>query len=474
MHVLVVGDFSGSANAGSRSDAVPTMIDVDNFDQILQSLRPTAVVDLREFGADELALTFASLDDFHPDRLYDQLNLVRELRDSRERLTNPKSYAAEAARLLDDIVKTGESEREKAPEDDAATMTRLLGGKPVSTDLATHTHIKLDVHHLINDIVAPHIEAGVGDEQPQLIASVDLAISEYIRRILHAPAYQRLEATWRELRWLVAENQAGEDLRVSILDVDKVSLSEDFDACDGQLQGSRLYKKIVTDNQAPGAHEYSLIIGDFAFDASAGDVDLLAGLGLLAAHAGAPFIAAADCALFGGDDLENAPDHDRWRELSSDERQRWETLRRSAVAAWIGLVAPRVIGRLPYGKGTDPAERFDFTAMVANPNLESFLWTIPAFACAQLIVAAFSESGWSMEPGDVLDLVDLPMALYELAGGSAIKPCAEVLLSNTSAEVLLERGVMALVSHRDRNAVRLAGFRSIADPPAALSGAWQK
>lgn len=472
LRVLVLGDFSGNAKTEPGRNAAPVKIDIDNFDTVMQRLGPVAAVDLNALGAGELTLAFASLDDFHPDRLYRDLEIVTELRESRERLANPASYAAEAARLLGDSPLQKEPVDDKASEDDATTVSRLLGGQPAAQDLSRALPLRKDLQQIVHDIVAPHIEAGVGEEQGPLIASVDQAVGEYIRGVLHAPAFQRLEAAWRALHWLVFENEAGE-LEVTLLDIDKPAIQDDFAAAGGQLQNTQLYRRLVTDNEGPGTHGYSLIIGDYAFDASEADVDLLAGLGLLAAHAGAPFVASADQALSGCDDLEHQPDRDAWRDLDEAAQQRWLTLRGSPAAAWIGLAAPRIVGRLPYGKGTDPTDAFDFTELTPNPDHAAFLWVNPAFACAQLIAAAFGEDGWSMQPGSVLDLADLPLALYELAGGSAIKPCAEVCLSESSAQALLDRGVMAFMSYRDRNAVRLAGFRSIATPPQPLAGPWQ-
>ena len=48
----------------------------------------------------------------------------------------------------------------------------------------------------------------------------------------------------------------------------------------------------------------------------------------------------------------------------------------------------------------------------------------------ELIARAFQERGWSMEPGDLLDLEDLPAHIHEEDGERKLKPCAEVLLTD--------------------------------------------
>jgi type VI secretion system protein ImpC len=45
-----------------------------------------------------------------------------------------------------------------------------------------------------------------------------------------------------------------------------------------------------------------------------------------------------------------------------------------------------------------------------------------------------------------------------------------VCLSERALDAMLARGIMPLVSFKDRDAVRLIRLQSIADPPAALGG----
>ena len=51
-------------------------------------------------------------------------------------------------------------------------------------------------------------------------------------------------------------------------------------------------------------------------------------------------------------------------------------------------------------------------------------------------------------------------------------PCAEVVLSDRAAEIILDGGLMPVLSLRDQDVVRLARFQSIADPLAPLAGRW--
>jgi type VI secretion system protein ImpC len=77
-----------------------------------------------------------------------------------------------------------------------------------------------------------------------------------------------------------------------------------------------------------------------------------------------------------------------------------------------------------------------------------------------------------MEPGDYLDVEDLPAYTFEDDGETIMMACAEEFLTERTAEAMLDRGLMSLVSYRNRNAVHLMRFQSIAEPLKALAGPW--
>jgi type VI secretion system protein ImpC len=72
----------------------------------------------------------------------------------------------------------------------------------------------------------------------------------------------------------------------------------------------------------------------------------------------------------------------------------------------------------------------------------------------------------------VRDIEGLPVHVYQEDGEPKLKPCAEVLLTERAAEVILDKGPMPLVSFAGSDRVRLLRFQSIASPPAPLAGRW--
>ena len=97
-------------------------------------------------------------------------------------------------------------------------------------------------------------------------------------------------------------------------------------------------------------------MGDYAFDHSPPDVELLGEMAKVAAAAHAPFIAGADPALL---------QFESWQELSNPrdltkisqtpEYAAWRSLRESEDSKYVGLAMPRFLGRQPYGASRTPS-----------------------------------------------------------------------------------------------------------------------
>jgi type VI secretion system protein ImpC len=489
MRILLMGDFSGRRSLGIENpadlgDRRTVAVDIDNFDQRLARLAPGVVLPVGAAGGPGQLIEFNRLDDFHPDSLYGRLDLFRGLRDTRARLQDPATFEQAAAELCGD----GPTSREPpvAPpasgsdaggrgEDDTATLERLLGPRPTGARQAGAPALagQLDITALIRGIVAPYVTPAAPAMQGQYLAWVDAATSEQMRGILHHPAFQGLESLWRSVRSLVSSLELDASLQLHLLDVTKAELMAHLHTAGSDLESCALYRMLVEQAGGTlGGEPWSLLVGDYTFGSAGEDLELLATLGALGSQAGAPFLAAADPSLLGCSSLVSTPDPRDWYPTPEAE-QRFQALRASAIAPWIGLALPRVLLRLPYGMNTDRVEHLDFEELTPVRSHEAYLWGNPALACAMLIGQSFLARGWEMEPGDDLDLVDLPAHVFERHGERHLQPCAEVLLSERAGEAILGLGLMPLLSYKNRNAIRLMRFQSIAAPSSPLSGPWR-
>ena len=457
MRLLVMGDFSGMPAAARKplAERATLRVDVDQLDQVMARLMPRLVLPAAELG-------FAGIDDFHPDALYDRLPLFAALRQMRQRLADPARFAQAAAELGQGAAPAPSAKASvlaPAAAADDGLLAQLLGGNPVARPTVTGAAAApatTVIDAFIRSIVGPHIVPEIAPQQASLIASVDAAITDQMRAVLHAPAFQQLESAWRGVQWLISSLELDEQLQLHLFDVSREELLDDVVAAQGRIDQTGAYRALVDRwRNQPGGQGWSLITGLFSFGPSVEDIGLLAALGVLASQAGGPLLAAGDPALAGDDGPALAG---------------WHSLRQSEVAPWIGLAAPRLLLRLPYGKASDPVERFAFEEFGAAPVHAQFLWGNAGLACALLIGLAFSARGWDFEPGDEREIADLPAYTFVQDGERELQACAEQYLGEAAGELLMAAGLMPLMSHRHRNAVTVLRLQSVAGPSQPLRG----
>ena len=328
MRLLVLGDFSGkrggraaaARRAGRHSEWTST----------------TSMTSCGGCAAAErcrpATIRFEQIDDFHPDRLV--------------RAARPVPGAAPGA-------------RQPAGAHDDDLLGRLLG-KPSAPSAAPRAAPASGLDALIRNIVAPHIVKDTSAQTRPHLAAVDAAIAEQMRALLHAPAFQSLEAAWRGVQWLISSLELDENLQLHLFDVTREELLADIVAAQGKLAQTGLYRALVDRwRNVPGAER------------------------LVGARRAVPFRSvgcrhrAARCARPDRVARRRAAARRRRLALAGDDASAlagWQALRRSEAAPWIGLAAPRVLLRLPYGKGSDPIEAFAFEEFVGAPVHEEFLW----------------------------------------------------------------------------------------------------
>ena len=460
MHMLVLGDFSGRRNRGSESAADlatrPIMrIDPDHLATVLRNMSPSLALGTGEGTVTGLPVKFDTLDDFHPDHLYRALAPFQSLRESRDRLVDGATFEAEAARLM---------QEPPAAAHDGDLLQRLIGA-PREAAASTRPSV---VDTLIHRLVAPHIKAGPTRSPAPFLAALDASSTELMRTLLHDRDFQALEAIWRGVAGLIESLELGEQLELSILDVTRNELLADLEACGGDVLRSSICRRLA--QAGADASPWSLLIGHYSFGADPNDVALMEFLAVIAAHTGAPMLAAAEPALVGCQRMDSETEPGSWAFDDQEVERRWIALRRSAVAPWLGLALPRILLRLPYGTKTDPIDAFTFEEMAGPGDHEAYLWGNPALACAKAIARAFLDDGPDAPAAGPLDIEDLPAHVPDQDGERRLQPCAEVLLPIRVAEELLRRGMSPLLSYGNRNAVRMLRAQSIAEPPTPLTG----
>ncbi|MCX5883088.1 MAG: type VI secretion system contractile sheath large subunit [Deltaproteobacteria bacterium] len=274
--------------------------------------------------------------------------------------------------------------------------------------------------------------------QVEMMAALDAASGKLMRMILHHPDFMAMEAAWKGLFFLVSRLETDALLKLYLLDISKEELAVDLGTVEN-LHSTGLYRLLVGQSiETLGGEPWAVLIGNYHFEKRQEDIDFLGRMAKIAKASGAPFIAAASDKMVCQLSLTKTPDPDDWEQSSDPEAlQAWQALRELPEAAYIGLVLPRFLLRLPYGADTEPVESFDFEELPSPLDHETCLWGNSCFACALLLGQAFSLNGWQLRPGDQLDVNNLPLYLYKDNTESKLLPCAETLLTQRAADYCL-------------------------------------
>lgn len=306
------------------------------------------------------------------------------------------------------------------------------------------------------------------------VARIDALISAQLNAVLHHPRFQKLEASWRGLQFLVEGLPEGESIKIRVLNVSWRELTQDQDRA-LEFDQSQLFRKVYESEFGhPGGEPFGVLLGDYEIHHRpgpdhpfAGDVETLGKLGSVAAAAFAPFIAGVHPSFFGLDhysELErplNLP-----RTFEQLEYLKWRALRQTEDARFVGLVLPRALIRLPYGpRGRLDAE-LGFQEEVGKDDRSGYLWANAVYAFGSILVRAFAASGWLAdirgvrqgkgENGERVCLEDaglvtgLPVHSFTTdRDGLAIKCSTEVVVTDEQEKELGDLGFIPLCHCQD-------------------------
>jgi type VI secretion system protein ImpC len=479
--ILLLGEFTGASTA---ADAPLRAIEVDrdNVDDLMAAFRPSVRFRLGTEGGPEVVAEFECLGDFHPDHLLHRVPLLDALRELRQRardgvldLQDPlPASAADADGVTGTPAPPASAEGRGSDGlldqilDETAGPPRPQAGPAPSQSAPASAAAPepSDLRAFIESVLAPHRVREADPRQAALTVQVEETMVSVLRAILHHPAFQALESAWRGVDMLVRRLETGTQLKVYLLDIPGARLIAELTG-EGDNTGSALHRAIV------GAREqgtpWSVLSYLFTFDATTDDLALLERAGALARDAGAACIAAASPLLAGVASFATEQDG---IEPGFLDMPAWDALRGSDVARHIGLVLPRLLLRAPYDPREEPCEEIELEEMTSPPAHEDYLWGNPALVGALLLGRSFVDDGWRMRPDGALEIRGLPLHLYRRDGETVAKPCAEALLTDRVALRIMHAGLMPLLSQKNGDAVRLAGFQSIAEPASPLVGPW--
>jgi type VI secretion system protein ImpC len=354
---------------------------------------------------------------------------------------------------------TAESQAQQVPAQDLAELS-LLDQIVESGRFGKEAPQRERGKDLIKRFVSEVLEGAItvsADTEAMInarIAQIDKLLSDQLNEILHHPEFQRLESTWRGLKYLLGQSETGTMLKIKVLNVTKKELLTDLQRAP-EFDQSALFKKVYEEEYGLfGGAPFGALLGDYYFDKGGQDIELLEKVSQVAAAAHAPFISAASPGMF---NLESFTEMDRPRDLAkifdNTLYAKWKAFRETDDSRYVALTAPRMLLRDPYGPDTVPVEAFNFTERTDGSDHDRYLWGNAAYALGARVSQAFSKFGWcatirGVESGGLVE--GLPVHNFRTdAGDVAMKCPTETPITDRREKELADLGFVPLVHCKD-------------------------
>jgi type VI secretion system protein ImpC len=334
---------------------------------------------------------------------------------------------------------------------ESGLLDQIVEEGRVGTDSAAKERGKSLVKEFVAQIIQGHMTLSRDAEATinARIAQIDHLLSLQLNEVLHHETFQKLEGSWRGLKYMMDQSETSDMLKIKVLNVTKKELLRDLQRAP-EFDQSAMFKKVYEEEFGVfGGAPFAAIIGDYAFGKHPEDIELLERISSVAAAAHAPFIAGADNTMFNLDGFHALDQpRDLGKIFDTTEFAKWKSFRASEDSRYVGLVLPRVLGRLPYGRDTKPVEGFNFEEGVDGTDHSKYLWMNASWAMGAKLTQSFARHHWcaairGVEGGGMVD--GLPVHNFKTDEGDVVMKCpTEVPITDRREKELADLGFVPL------------------------------
>jgi type VI secretion system protein ImpC len=304
-----------------------------------------------------------------------------------------------------------------------------------------------------------------------IIAELDKKLSEQVNLILHHPEFAHLESAWRGLDYLVHNTQTSDTLKIKVLNISKTDVAKTLRRFKGTAwDQSPLFKRFYEDEYGTaGGEPYGAMIGDYYFNHTPQDIEILKGIAQIASAAHTPFISAADPSILNlasWQELSNP--RDIAKIFSTPEYQAWRGFRDSDDSRYVALTLPRVLSRTPYGAKSNPVEEFDFEEDVGAGDSGKYNWMNAAYTMGANINRSFANYGWcanirGVESGGAVE--GLPTHTFPSEDGGLAQKCpTEIAITDRREAELSKNGFLPLIHWKNTDYAVFLGGQTVNNP----------
>jgi type VI secretion system protein ImpC len=304
-----------------------------------------------------------------------------------------------------------------------------------------------------------------------MIAALDKKLTEQVNHIIHNEEFQKLESAWRGLHYLVNNTETDEQLKIRVLNVSKQDLAKTLKRFKGAAwDQSPIFKKLYEEEYGQfGGEPYGCLVGDYHFDHTPPDVEMLGEMAKVAAAAHAPFVTGAAPSVMQMESWQElANPRDLTKIFGTPEYAAWRSLRESDDARYLAMCMPRFLARLPYGAKSNPVDEFAFEEDTEGSDHNRYSWANAAYAMAANINRSFKSYGWcsrirGIESGGAV--ANLPTHSFPTDDGGVDMKCpTEIAISDRREAELSKNGFLSMVHRKNSDFAAFISGQSLQKP----------
>jgi type VI secretion system protein ImpD len=310
----------------------------------------------------------------------------------------------------------------------------------------------------------------VASRLQQDVCFIDDLLRKQVAAIIHAPAFQKIESSWRGVQHLLSCREKVDDapIEIRILNVGWGELRRDFDRA-VEFDQSQLFR-MVYDNEfgMPGGKPYGALLADFdvhprpSSEHPHDDIAVLKSLTQVAAASFCPIFLNASPTMFGVNQFVEMQHSVDYAKIQGDlDYLGWRQYREMEDSRFIGLVMPRMLMRRPYDHSHIAKTGFPFTE--EGMNRSSHLWGGAVFAIGETLIRAFGQSRW---------LADIRGAQKGVDGGGLVLGPATINFTTDSPEVCPKPILDLMVNDNLERQMAELGFMSLTTCPGTPMAAF--
>jgi type VI secretion system protein ImpC len=354
-----------------------------------------------------------------------------------------------------------------APEAEGDLLDQIVEASRLKPGDTGYSATKTGLQAFLSELIQTDPDAKISsDLVDKMIEELDKKLTTQVNVIMHDESFQKLESSWRGLKYLVDQTDFRQNNRIEFMNVSKDDLLADFQDSP-EIVKSGLYKQVYTAEYGQfGGKPYSGIIANYEFGPGPQDLELLRNVASVSAMSHAPFIAAADKKFFGIDSWSDLPNLKDLRSIfEGPQYAAWKSFRENEDARYVGLTMPSFLLRLPYGPDTVPVKSFNFVEDAKDTD--EFCWGNTSFAFAARLNDSFARYRWCTNiigPQGGGAVENLPLYQFEEKGSVQTRIPTQVMISERREYELAEEGFIALTMRKDSDNAAFFSANSVLAP----------